>query len=91
MGEPDLGLDQLSIPEINLLLLLDSIRTTLHGRDGSLRWALDAEDVCDLLELAVDLIADWSGETANRATIRARSAALLGVTAAIADEQGSSR
>jgi len=91
MGEPDLGLDQLSFPEVNLLLLLDSAGTTLHGRDGSFRWALDAEDVCDLLELAVDLIADWSGESVSGATIRARVASLLGATAAVAGEQGSSR
>jgi hypothetical protein len=91
MGEPDVGPDQLSITEVNLLLLLDSAGTTLLGRDGSLRWALDAEDVCDLLELAVDLIADWSGKTTSGAAIRARAAALLGATTAVAGEQGSDR
>jgi hypothetical protein len=78
MGEQDLGLDRLSIPEINLLLLLDGAGTTLHGRDGSLRWALDAEDVCDLLELAVDLIREW-GSTGL--AVHQRAASLLRPTA----------
>jgi hypothetical protein len=84
MSEAQAGREQLSLPEINLLLLLDTADTTLHGRDGAVRWALDAEDVCDLLELAVDLIADWDGPTINAATVRARAAWLLGTTAPVA-------
>ena len=82
MSQAGAGSDQLSPPEINLLLLLDSAGTTLHTWNGSIRWALDAEDVCDLLELSVDLIADWGGLTISAATVRARAARLLGTTAA---------
>jgi hypothetical protein len=92
MSESDSAVVRLSVPEINLLLLLDSAGTTLHGRDGSLRWALNAEDVCDLLELAVDLLADWGSSSIGAAAVRARAASLLGTTAAVAvDGQGSSR
>jgi hypothetical protein len=78
MGEPDSGRDTLSLAESNLLLLLDSAGTTLHGRDGSVRWALAAEDVCDLLELAVDLLAECDARTPLDAWTRAAS--LLGAT-----------
>jgi len=47
--------DELSVPEVNLLLLLESAGTTLHRPDGSVLWALDADDMCELLELAVEL------------------------------------
>ena len=77
MSEAHAGRDQLSIPEINLLLLLDSAGTTLHRPDGSIRWALAADDLCDLLELAVDLIADWGGQTMSAAAIRSRAASLF--------------
>lgn len=91
MSESDSAPARLSTPEINLLLLLDSAGTILHGRDGSLRWALNAEDVCDLLELAVDLIAGWGGPSMNAAAVRARAASLLGTTVAVAvGGQGSS-
>lgn len=43
-----------------------------------MRWALDAEDVCELLELAVDLIAEWDAKTPVDAWTR--TASLLGVT-----------
>jgi hypothetical protein len=78
MGEPDSGRDTLSLAESNLLLLLDSAGTTLHRRDGSVRWALAATDVCDLLELAVDLLAEWDAKTPLDAWTRAAS--LLGAT-----------
>jgi hypothetical protein len=85
MSQAGAGSDQLSLPEINLLLLLDSAGTTLHTWNGSIRWALDAEDVCDLLELAVELFADWCGQTVSAATVRERAAWLLGTTATGAD------
>ena len=71
MGEPDSGRDTLSLAESNLLLLLDSAGTTLHQRDGSVRWALAATDVCDLLELAVELLAEWDAKTPLEAWTRA--------------------
>jgi hypothetical protein len=78
MGEPDSGRDTLSVAESNLLLLLDTAGTTLHQRNGSVRWALAAEDVCDLLELAVELLAEWDAKTPLDAWTRA--AWLLGAT-----------
>ena len=78
MGEPDTGIEQLSTSEINLLLLLESAGTKLYGPDGSVQWALKPEDVCALLELAVELIADWDATTP--AAAHARVAWLLGVT-----------
>ncbi len=84
MSETHAGCDQLSDSEINLLLLLDTAGVTLTRPDGSVRWALDAEDVCDLLELAVELFADWGGLTMSAATVRARAGFLLGTTAAVA-------
>jgi hypothetical protein len=45
MGEPDSGLSKLSVPEGNLLLLVDTAGTKSYGYDGSVRWALNAEDV----------------------------------------------
>lgn len=84
MSEAHAERDQLSLPEINLLLLLDTAGVTLWRPDGAVRWALDAEDVCDLLELAVELIEDWCGSTVSAAAVRTRAAALLGTTAAVA-------
>ena len=84
MSEAHAGRDTLSVPEINLLELLDSAGCTLTGHDGSVRWALNAQEVCELLELvAVDLVAEWGGQTANAATVRARAAFLLGATTAV--------
>ncbi len=84
MSEMDAGRDQLSFSEVNLLLLLDTAGVTLTRPDGSVRWALDADDVCDLLQLAVELFADWCGPAINAATVRERAASLLGTTAAVA-------
>jgi hypothetical protein len=84
MSEAHAGREQLSLPEINLLLLLDTAGATLCRPDGTVRWALDAEDVCDLLELAVELIDDWCGGTVSAAAVRARAAWLLGTTSAVA-------
>jgi hypothetical protein len=84
MGEADAGREQLSFPEANLLLLLDTAGVTLTRRDGSVQWALDADDVCDLLQLAVELFADWCGPAINAATVRKRAASILGTTAAVA-------
>ena len=84
MSETAAGRDQLSFSEVNLLLLLDTAGVTLTRPDGSVRWALDADDVCDLLQLAVELFADWCGPTTNAATVRERAASLLGTTAAVA-------
>ncbi len=83
MSEPDSGPDTLSVPELNLLELLDSAGVTFHRPDGSVRWALNAEEVCELLELAVDLFADWGGQTVTAATVRARATSLLGTTRAV--------
>ena len=69
---------KLTVPEMNLLELLDSAGCTLTGSDGSVRWALNAEELCELLELAVDLFAEWGGQTVSAATVRARAAWLLG-------------
>jgi hypothetical protein len=69
--------DQLSIPEINLLLLLDSAGMTFYSHDGSIRWALSPEDVCCLLELTADLLPTWNATTPLAAWTRA--ARLLGV------------
>ncbi|HYY80801.1 MAG TPA: hypothetical protein VFD04_16715 [Actinomycetes bacterium] len=46
----------LSGPEGQVLMLLDSAGTTLTSRQGGqVRWALDAADVCVLLELGAEL------------------------------------
>jgi hypothetical protein len=46
----------LSDQECQVLMLLDSAGTTLTDcRSGRLRWALDAADVCVLLELGAEL------------------------------------
>jgi hypothetical protein len=89
MSESHAGRDQLSPAEINLLLLLDTAGTTLHRPDGRVQWALDADDVCDLLELAADLLADWGGGPGiGVAAVRARAASLLGTTAEPVGGQG---
>ena len=54
---------QLSTTEVNLLLLLDTAGITMTAPNGSVRWALDAEDVCDVLMLAHELIAEWDAKT----------------------------
>jgi hypothetical protein len=59
MSEAPAERDQLSLAEINLLLLLDTAGTIQYRRDGSVRWALDAEDVCDLLEITAELVVEW--------------------------------
>jgi hypothetical protein len=41
--------------EADVLQLLEAAGCTLTGRDGRVRWALDAEDVCVLLELGGEL------------------------------------
>ena len=78
MSESDSAVVTLSVPEMNLLELLDSAGCTLTGYDGAVRWALNAEEVCELLELAVDLFAEWGGQAVTAATVRARAAWLLG-------------
>lgn len=64
---PDLV--ELSEREFDLLMYLNSAGQIQRRWDGSVRWALDAEEVCDLLELGVELAAEW-GTTAmhERAT-----------------------
>jgi len=64
---PDLV--ELSEREFDLLFYLTSASHIQRRWDGTVRWALDAEEVCDLLELAVELAAEW-GTTAmhERAT-----------------------
>jgi putative transposase len=50
----------LSVAEINLLLFLDGVDVKSYSRaTGKLRWALDAEDVCSMVELAFDLFRQW--------------------------------
>ena len=78
MSESDAAVAKLSIPEVNLLLLLDTASVTLTRPDGAVRWALDTEDVCDLLELAVELVAEW-GPTGIG--VRQRAASLLSLIA----------
>jgi hypothetical protein len=41
--------------ESDVLQLLEAAGCTLTGADGRLRWALDAEDICVLLELGGEL------------------------------------
>jgi hypothetical protein len=45
MGAPDSGLSKLTVPEGNLLLLLDTAGSKSYGYDGSVKWALNVEDV----------------------------------------------
>lgn len=69
---------RLSVPELNLLELLATASVTwLDCRTGKVRWALDAEDVCSLVELAVDLLDQWEIKTSAGAWTQA--ARLLGV------------
>jgi hypothetical protein len=84
MGEPAATPTQLTDSEVNLLLLLDTAPVTLTRPDGNLYWALDADDVCDLLQLAVELFTDWCGPTPSVATVRERAARLLGLPAPVA-------
>jgi hypothetical protein len=74
MGEPNAGRDLLSVAEVNLLLLLDTAGHKLYMRDGSIRWALDADDLVCLLELGGEL----AGGSAD-AAIWNRVGALLGI------------
>jgi hypothetical protein len=71
MGEPAAIPHQLSLPETNLLLLLDTAGITMTASNGSVRWALDADDVCDMLALAHELIADWNAKTPRETYRRA--------------------
>lgn len=73
------GPGQLSVPEINVLLLLDNTAMQFWDNDGSVRWALSPEDVCYLLMLAVELFAEWQPRQPGDAWDRA--AKLLGLQA----------
>jgi hypothetical protein len=69
--------DPLSVCELNLFLLLDRCGTARSTLDGRLRWLLDVNDLCELIELAANLLTCWSITTPAEAWKRA--AALLGV------------
>ncbi len=71
MGEPAAIPDQLSARELNLFELLDSAGITMTAPNGKVRWALDADDVCELLALAHELLADWDAKTPRDAYTRA--------------------
>jgi hypothetical protein len=78
MGEPDSGLSKLTVPEGNLLLLVDTAGTKSYGYDGSVRWALNAEDVLPARTRRASL-AEWEPKVPVDAWNRAAS--LLGLTA----------
>ncbi|SRR6266545_6614159 len=71
MAEMQAERDQLSLLEANLLLLLDGAGVTMTAYNGAVRWALDADDVCDLLALAHELIAGWDAKTPQETYTRA--------------------
>jgi hypothetical protein len=54
---PDLV--ELSEREFDLLCYLTSASHIQRGWAGTVRWALDAGEVCDLLELGAELAAEW--------------------------------
>jgi hypothetical protein len=69
---------RLSVPEINLLLFLDSIDVRgYRKRTGEVEWLLTAEDICSLVELALDLLHEW--QPTSSADAWDRAARLLGV------------
>jgi hypothetical protein len=69
---------KLSIPEINLLLFLNSIGVTSYNRaTDQVELLLDAEDVCSLVELAFELLGEWQPQSPLDAFNR--TARLLGV------------
>jgi hypothetical protein len=73
---------KLSIPEINLLLFLNSVGVTSICRaTGEVEWLLSAEDVCSLVELAVELFREWQPSSALDAFNR--TARLLGVAVTV--------
>ncbi len=77
MSESDAAVAKLTIREGNLLVLLDSAGVIMTRPDGSVRWGLNAEDVCELLELGFELISEWNAKTP--AEVWTRAAVLLGV------------
>lgn len=57
----------ISQAEHEVLQLLDSAGCTMTSRDGRVRWALDADDVCVLLELGGELAgAAFDPDLSNR-------------------------
>jgi hypothetical protein len=57
--------------------------------DGRLRWLLNAGDLCELFELAADLLPHWGATTPLQAWMR--TAALLGAEPPTEEEQEDSR
>jgi hypothetical protein len=58
-GEPDSGLSKLTVPEGNLLPLLDTADRKSYGYDGTVKWALNTEDVLSARTRRASL-AEWS-------------------------------
>jgi hypothetical protein len=71
------GVDPLTDPEVRFLWLLDGADTSLVF-DGRLRWSLDADDLCELIGIALELPEVVPGGVEF---VRKRVAALLGATA----------
>jgi hypothetical protein len=76
--EPGSRVGALAEPEVRLLWLLDAADTSLVF-DGRLRWSLDADDLCELIGIALELPEVVSGGVED---VRKRVAVLLGATAA---------
>jgi hypothetical protein len=69
-----------SVWEANLLKLLDQAGVKFYSeRDGTVRWALDADDVCTVVELAFYLFEEWRPQSPLEAWNR--TARLLGIPA----------
>jgi hypothetical protein len=81
-GEPDSGLTKLTVPEDNLLLLLETAGRKSYGYDGSVKWALNTEDVLPARTRRASL-AEWEPKVPVDAWNRAAS--LLGLTAEAED------
>jgi len=77
MGEPDAALDKLSDLEFRLLWMLDAADTALLF-DGRVKWSLDADDLCEVIEIALELPEVIPGGVE---AVRKRVAAVLGATA----------
>ncbi len=74
----------LSVDEGNLLLFLDQVAVKLCDQeDGKVRWALDADDVCSVVELAFYLFREWQPHSSLDAWNR--TARLLGVPVLVED------
>jgi hypothetical protein len=74
-SEPGSGIGALAEPEIRLLWLLDGADTALIF-DGRLTWSLDADDLCELIGIALELP---EAVTGGAEAVCQRVATLLGV------------